>query len=485
MKVQVSYCNNYFIVEQLTSDDQTKICSKTFLDVEPMILKSNEDFKRINDKHISQDLLYMVDKKWTLDEAREYLNTLLKSSIENLKHTSMYKRFNERRMEADENFRTTFSCEGLRNTNFVSISNDNSCSHCGEIELPTKCSFCPISVGCPICGCVDKQNICYMHQAECIAMLILSQKEAPNPRWVFRTLIPDSWVKQFGKEIYDQVNDIRDQNIINILFYSDLLFVYKVTIKRESFDSFDDIAQFLRETQLRHTIHSNCIIFYADSSTLDMMQQIFDYDDQSLKIDYIEPERYQNDSNMNIRGITFGKDKYADIPIHIGKELGNPHNPFTYSILYTMKDYINSNTKTVLDIGCGNGITSIYAKKCGANHVTAMDIDDGCIRKSIELANDSIPDEMSSLEFVEENIFHYISYTEKKYDVIVGNLYYSIQKDLLPIISNILTDNGIYILGGCPILMEKDLLKVDHNNLEIIDTNYFYNSMIIIFRKKD
>lgn len=70
---------------------------------------------------------------------------------------------------------------------------------------------------------------------------------------------------------------------------------------------------------------------------------------------------------------------------------GDGAHETTRFLLYFLNKYANG--KSVIDAGCGTGILSIFSAKCGAESVTAIDIDDAaieCTRANAEANNVSI-----------------------------------------------------------------------------------------------
>lgn len=70
---------------------------------------------------------------------------------------------------------------------------------------------------------------------------------------------------------------------------------------------------------------------------------------------------------------------------------GDGAHETTRFLLYFLNKYAKG--KSVIDAGCGTGILSIFAAKCGAESVTAIDIDDDaieCARANAEANNVSI-----------------------------------------------------------------------------------------------
>lgn len=81
---------------------------------------------------------------------------------------------------------------------------------------------------------------------------------------------------------------------------------------------------------------------------------------------------------------TFHKDypkAEYDIVINPQMAFGTGHHETTSSILGEMLD-ADLKGKSVLDMGCGTSILAILASMRGADHVTAIDIDDWCVNNS-------------------------------------------------------------------------------------------------------
>ena len=72
-----------------------------------------------------------------------------------------------------------------------------------------------------------------------------------------------------------------------------------------------------------------------------------------------------------------------DIVINPQMAFGTGHHETTSLIIGELLDS-NLQGKSVLDMGCGTSILAILARMRGANHCTAVDIDDWCVRNSLE-----------------------------------------------------------------------------------------------------
>ena len=81
---------------------------------------------------------------------------------------------------------------------------------------------------------------------------------------------------------------------------------------------------------------------------------------------------------------TFHKDTPKteyEILINPQMAFGTGHHETTSSIICELLD-ADLKDKSVLDMGCGTSILAILASMCGANPITAIDIDDWCVNNS-------------------------------------------------------------------------------------------------------
>lgn len=112
--------------------------------------------------------------------------------------------------------------------------------------------------------------------------------------------------------------------------------------------------------------------------------------------------------------------------------------------------------KNVLDNGCGTGVLGIFAKKLGAAHVLAVDIDDKSVQNTLE--NAAINDvgiearlgDISSFPFGEETGLG-------AFDLILANIHRNILLAQMPIYARIIKEGGEVWMSGfyetdCPAL---------------------------------
>ena len=100
--------------------------------------------------------------------------------------------------------------------------------------------------------------------------------------------------------------------------------------------------------------------------------------------------------------------------------------------------------KNVADCGCGTGILSIAASRCGASNVFAYDIDEWSVRNTLH--NAEIND-VSNINVVEGDVRVMID-KECTFDIVMANINRNILLADMPLFAKSLKDEGNLILSG-------------------------------------
>lgn len=149
-------------------------------------------------------------------------------------------------------------------------------------------------------------------------------------------------------------------------------------------------------------------------------------------------------TTLNINDITF--DVYHD-----GSVFGDGSHHSTQNVLELMSKQ-NFKNKTVMDIGTGTGVLSVFAKLSGASHVLAIDISSNSLdwaRKNFKRNNVEVETEINSLT----------DYMDEKVDIILSNLPPAAQCENIKTVAKNLNQDGILIISWLNIIPLKDFNK--------------------------
>ena len=100
--------------------------------------------------------------------------------------------------------------------------------------------------------------------------------------------------------------------------------------------------------------------------------------------------------------------------------------------------------KRILDCGCGTGILSIVASKCGASSVVAYDIDEWCVKNTIHNAQ---LNNATNIEVLTGDS-HVLSHISGVFDLVVANINRNILVADLPAMKEVLATKGKIVLSG-------------------------------------
>lgn len=109
------------------------------------------------------------------------------------------------------------------------------------------------------------------------------------------------------------------------------------------------------------------------------------------------------------------------------------------AMLEAAEDYRLDRNAFVLDMGCGTGVLGIMAKKCGAAHVVAVDIDDKSVANTLENA---------AANHVELDVRLGDAPPEGEYHFIFANIHRNILVAQIPLYAQYLKHGGEAWLSG-------------------------------------
>ncbi|MDP4153091.1 MAG: 50S ribosomal protein L11 methyltransferase [Bacillota bacterium] len=138
------------------------------------------------------------------------------------------------------------------------------------------------------------------------------------------------------------------------------------------------------------------------------------------------------------------------LTLNPGMSFGTGSHQTTALCLELLQKY-DCDGKTMLDLGCGSGILSIAALLLGADSAVAVDIDKNAADIAAENAalNDfGLPEYETIAGNILENTDLQDKLIETKFDIITANIVADVIIPLCPLASELLNDNGIFIVSG-------------------------------------
>ncbi len=136
--------------------------------------------------------------------------------------------------------------------------------------------------------------------------------------------------------------------------------------------------------------------------------------------------------------------------VNPGMSFGTGAHHTTQLCIKAMEKYLK-NGMTILDLGCGSGILSIISLLLGAEHATAVDIDEGAVKIALENAEKNNIDlakyrTMAGNVTCDKELFEKIS--DRKYDIVLANIVADVIIGIRDIVPKFLKEDGIFITSG-------------------------------------
>jgi ribosomal protein L11 methyltransferase len=157
---------------------------------------------------------------------------------------------------------------------------------------------------------------------------------------------------------------------------------------------------------------------------------------------------------------------------------GTGEHQTTQLVLILLEKYVSSGAR-VLDVGSGSGILAIASLKLGAQHATAIDIDDWCYNNAIE--NSKLNNVDDAIDVIQGEITD-IKVTD--FDLILANIQKNILLDIAPEIYSRLKPGGIIILSG---LLDYDEADIQNDfsalGLSFLETKTMDSWIALVFQK--
>lgn len=151
------------------------------------------------------------------------------------------------------------------------------------------------------------------------------------------------------------------------------------------------------------------------------------------------------DANWNAVWDAEHADQELALGVHITPccAFGAGHHETTSMMIEAMieaaENYRLDRNAFVLDMGCGTGVLGIMAKKCGAAHVVAVDIDDKSVANTLENA---------AANYVELDVRLGDAPPEGEYHFIFANIHRNILVAQIPLYAQYLKHGGEAWLSG-------------------------------------
>ncbi|PIE02193.1 MAG: hypothetical protein CSA81_08115 [Acidobacteria bacterium] len=174
----------------------------------------------------------------------------------------------------------------------------------------------------------------------------------------------------------------------------------------------------------------------------------------SVSGEEVAPQDWQNQWRENFNAFSIGAFRvipewHTDSIVHDDKTLivypgqafGTGQHETTKLMLKALLN-VDCRGKSVLDVGCGTGILSIAAEKCGADRVFGFDVDRDCkenMRRHLK---------MNQTKKTTLEIGHFEDFSLQKFDVVLMNITLNVLRELWPKVPEHLSSRGMVISSG-------------------------------------
>lgn len=245
----------------------------------------------------------------------------------------------------------------------------------------------------------------------------------------------------------------------------------------------DIITALLQDSPMQgieYTDETTLVYFLASDWHVDILTEI----EQLLKIPYqTEVVLHQNwnaswesnfepivvDNQVGLRAYFHPafKDLPYDIEITPKMSFGTGHHETTQMMISMMLS-IPFHNKRVLDFGCGTGVLAILAEKLKATSVIAIDNEPWSVENAIDNAKRN---QCSCIDVRIDDI----ATIQPPFNIILANINLNILLQYMPILSGLLTSNGILLMSG---ILKDDLAVLSdaalQHHFSIIDTRIYH-----------
>lgn len=172
--------------------------------------------------------------------------------------------------------------------------------------------------------------------------------------------------------------------------------------------------------------------------------------------------------------------------VNPGMSFGTGAHHTTQLCIKALEKHLD-NGMTVLDLGCGSGILSIISLLLGADHATAVDIDENAVKIAVENAQKNNIDlnkyrTMAGNVTCDKELFSKIS--DRKYDIVLANIVADVIIGIRDIVPEFLRDGGIFITSG---IIEERLNDVasayKKSNLTLLSEEHQGGWVSLVYKK--